>query len=132
MSHLMASSRNKTLVCEKMTEKNVNMNITDGDAFFAHEVSVNFNPMQFILDFKCVTPRVDPRSKETAVLNLRHNIVMLDAYHAKRFNELLGEVIKKYESEFGKIEVPKQIKIIEKRRKKEDGPEKTTAPSYLG
>jgi len=44
-----------------MVEKKVNFGIEDGDNFFAHEVSVNFNPTQFVLDFKCITPRVDPR-----------------------------------------------------------------------
>ena len=74
-------------------EKNVNMTITDGEAFFAHELSVNFNPMQFILDFKCVTPRVDPRSKESIVLNMKHNVIMVDPFHAKRIATQLATEI---------------------------------------
>ncbi|MCK4521521.1 MAG: DUF3467 domain-containing protein [Nanoarchaeota archaeon] len=116
-------------------KQKINMNIGDaGHDFFAHETSINFNPTQFILDFKCITPRVDPRAKESAVINLRHNIVMLDAYHAKRFQELFAKVIDDYEKEFGKIEKPKPMKIIEKKRakgKKESIKEKTT-PSYFG
>lgn len=122
-----------------MTEKNVNMNIVDGDAFFAHEVSVNFNPMQFIFDFKCVTPRVDPRSKENIVLNMKHNVIMIDPYHAKRINTLLGEMIKKYEKDFGKIDKPKQLVNYEKKNKSKKGKSKTTgtdgkteSPSYFG
>jgi hypothetical protein len=119
-----------------MEKQKINMNIGDASSdFFAHEASINFNPTQFIFDFKCITPRVDPRAKENAVINLKHNVVMLDVYHAKKFYELLGEIIKKYEKDFGNIEKPKALKIIEKRNKKEnnkiDG--KTTAtPSYLG
>ena len=118
-----------------MEEKKVKMNISDASGdFFAHEASINFNTTQVILDFKCVTPRIDPRMKDGAVLNLRHNIVMLDVYHAQKFYELLGEVIKKYEKEFGKIEIPKAVKIIEKKRKKSESKEAETdeSPSYLG
>lgn len=114
-------------------EKKVTLNISDhASDFFAHEVSINFNPMQFILDFKCVTPRVDPRGAEVAVINLKHNIVILDYYHAQHFYELLGEVIQKYEKEFGKIEDPKQIKIARKKFKKQPQTEGETTPSYLG
>ncbi len=117
-----------------MERQKINMNIGDlAPDFFAHEASINFNPMQFIFDFKCITPRVDPRSKESTVINLKHNIVMFDVYHTKKFYELLGEVIKSYEKEFGKIEKPKQLKIIEKRNKKpKKGGGKATTPSYLG
>ncbi len=117
-----------------MTEKKINMSIMEGDAFFAHETSINFSPTQFILDFKCVTPRVDQRSKDAPSISLKHNTIMADPYHAKRIYGLLGEMIKKYEKEFGKIEKPKPLKIIEKKRKKSaDKPiAKTESPSYLG
>lgn len=114
-------------------EKKVNVNINEGDAFFAHEVSMNFNPMQFSFDFKCITPRQDMRSSENAVIALKHNVVMVDPYHAKSIHELLGRVITDYEKKFGKIEKPKALKKIEKDAKKkikED--KKTTMPSYLG
>jgi hypothetical protein len=121
---------------EKQNEKQkINLNIGDAAPdFFAHEASINFNPTQFIFDFKCITPRVDPRSKENAVINLKHNIIMLDVYHAKKFQELLDEVIKKYEKEFGKIEKPKAIEIVEKKSKKQEKKDMSdvTAPSYLG
>jgi uncharacterized protein DUF3467 len=122
---------------EKEKQK-INMNISDlSSDFYAHEASINFNPTQFIFDFKCVTPRIDPRIKENTVLNLKHNIVMVDSYHAKRFHELLGEIIANYEKEFGKIEKPKQMQIIEnknKRSKKGSAKDKSTTvvPSYLG
>ena len=117
-----------------MENKKVNMTINDGIEFFAHEVSINFNPVQFIFDFKCVTPRVDPRAKENAMLMMRHNVIMTDAFHAKRIHELLGEVIKKYEENHGKIEMPKALKKIEKKKSKEKKKESSTKtiPSYLG
>ncbi len=36
-------------------KESINLAISDGDPFFAHEVSINFNPMQFILDFRCIS-----------------------------------------------------------------------------
>jgi len=118
-----------------MEKQKINMSISDlAPDFFAHESSINFNPTQFILDFKCITPRVDPRIKECTVISLKHDIVIMDAYHAKKLYELLGEVIKKYEKEFGRIEAPKQIKLLEKKNKKEKKSEgeEAIAPSYLG
>ena len=53
-------------------QKKINISINEGMEFFAHELSVNFNPTQFIFDFKCITPRVDPRSKEVPHLNIKH------------------------------------------------------------
>jgi hypothetical protein len=119
-----------------MEEKRVNLSITDGNEFFAHEVSINFNPMQFILDFKCITPRVDPRSREGPTLALKHNVIMTDAYHAKNIAELLNDMIRKYEKEFGKIEKPKAIEMFEKKAKKEGlanaEQARTSIPAYLG
>lgn len=118
-------------------DKKVNMTIKDGEAFFAHEVSINFNPMNFILDFKNVTPRVDPRSKESLVLHMAHNVVIVDPYHTKKILELLAKVVGDYETEFGKIETPKALKKYEAKAKK-TGKEKptkkakTTTPSYFG
>ena len=116
-----------------MTEEGINIHINEGDSFFAHEMSINFNPTQFILDFKCVTPRIDPRSQSKASINLKHNVIMVEPYHAKKILELLGDVVKKYEAEFGKIEKPKPIQIFEKKHKKKEGRDDITKiPSYLG
>ena len=115
-------------------EKNVNISVDEGDAFFCHELSVNFNPMQFILDFKSVTPRVDLRSKSSPVINIKHNVVMVDPYHAKNMLTLLTKVIGDYEKEFGEIKKPKAIEIAEKKMKtKVDDDKKTiSAPTYFG
>ena len=116
-------------------EDKINMNINEGSEFYAHELSINFNPLQFVFDFKSVTPRIDPRSKDRASIVLKHNVVLVDPFHAKRIQELLSEVLKKYEKEFGKIEKPKALKMLEKKKKKgvkeEKVEEKTIAPSYI-
>jgi hypothetical protein len=116
-------------------QQKINLNINDGDVFYAHELSINFNPLQFVFDFKSVTPRVDPRSKDRASIVLKHNVVLVDPFHAKRVHELLGNVIKKYEKEFGKIQKPKPLQIVEKKNKSEakklKNPEKIEAPSYI-
>ncbi|MBW2981821.1 DUF3467 domain-containing protein [Candidatus Woesearchaeota archaeon] len=114
--------------------KKINLGINDGQEFFAHEVSLNFNPTQFIFDFKCVTPRVDPRSKDTPYLSIKHNIVMVDAHHAKKIHELLGKVINDYEKKLGKIEMPKALKKAQKdsKKSKDDKTTKEAAPNYLG
>jgi hypothetical protein len=118
-------------------KKRINVSISDGPDFFAHEVSVNYNPTQFTLDFKSITPRIDPRIQDGATISLKHNAVMLDIYHAKKFHELLGKMILSYEKEFGKIEKPKAIAKAEKKNKQkgkfiEEKIPKVAVPSYLG
>jgi len=117
-----------------MSDKKVNVSVNDGMDFFANEASVTFNTMQFILDFKSITPRMDMRSKDAPVLSVKHNVVLVDPYHAKSFHKLLGDVIKNYESKFGKITKPKALAQAEKdSKKKTQSPQKTSnIPNYLG
>jgi len=118
-----------------MVEKKLNLSINEGDVFFAHEVALNFNPTQFIFDFKSITPRVDPRSQQNPVVSIKHNIVLVDPYHLKKIYELMGRVIKKYEDEFGKVEKPKAIEKFEKKRKsmvKDELATKPFTPDYFG
>lgn len=118
-----------------MSEKQkVNIGINDGTEFFAHETSVNFNPAQFILDFRSITPRIDPRAKEVPFISLRHNVVMVDPWHAKEILRILENSIKKYEEQFGKIDRPKAVKKYLKQQKKQEKKptQKTDTPSYLG
>jgi hypothetical protein len=111
----------------------VNMNIVDGQAFFAHETSINFTPSQIMLDFKSVTPRTDPRNKTAATFVLVHNVVMLDPFHAKQIHKILGEALKKYEDEFGKIGKPKAMEKAEKQNKKREAQTaKAEVPVYMG
>jgi len=114
--------------------KKINLGINDGVEFFAHEMSINFNPMQFIFDFKCITPRNDPRSKETPYIHIKHNVVMVNAHHAKQIHELLGKLIGDFEKKFGKIELPKSVKKARKESKKvkDDKSTEQAVPNYLG
>ena len=118
-------------------QKNISVSVNEGDAFYCHELSLNYSPLQFTFDFKCITPRVDMRSKETPSLNIRHNVVMLDPWHAKKMLNLLSKVVEDFEKDFGKIEKPKPLQKLEKNAKKsksKKGAEKKTiaAPTYFG
>jgi hypothetical protein len=116
------------------TEKKVSMNIQEGIDFYAHETSVNFSPTQVVLDFKSITPRVDPRMGADPIVVLRHNVVLIEPLHAKKLAELLTDVVKKYETNFGKIEKSKaQVKHEKKlkRQTKTKSP-KISAPAYFG
>lgn len=117
-----------------MKDAKVNFNIDNGSDFFAHEVSVSYNPTLFILDFKSITPRIDARSNEEQVISLRHNIVMIEAYHAKAFAEFLNRRILDYERQFGKIEEPKAIKLAKKKdREQKKAPKaQPESPAYFG
>lgn len=109
--------------------------VSDGDPFFAHELTVNFTPTQFMLDFKCITPRSDPRSKDGASFFLKHNVIMVEPWHAKRISEVLGAVVKKYEEEFGAIAKPKALDKAEKKQKSIMAAQKNIkqeTPNYFG
>ncbi len=75
-----------------MEAKKINLSISEGKAFFSHEASINFSPAQFIFDFRCITPRIDPRSTEAPNINIEHNVIMVDPFHAKKVHELLGKM----------------------------------------
>ena len=113
-------------------EQKINMSIEDGESFFCHEVSINFNPTQFILDFKNITPRIDPRNVSGPTIVMKHNVVVTDPFHTKKVYELLGGMLKKYENEFGKIKEPDAYKNLKKRMKKEEGRAVKDAPAYFG
>jgi (p)ppGpp synthase/HD superfamily hydrolase len=111
----------------------INMSIQDGQTFFAHETSINFTPSQLTLDFKSITPRTDPRNKTNPTFVLLHNVVMLDPYHAKQVHKILGEAVKKYEADFGKIDKPKAVSKAEKKYKTmEKTATAAEVPTYMG
>jgi hypothetical protein len=115
------------------TEHKVNLSINEGEAFFSNEMSVNYNPLHFIMDFKLLTPRMDPRSPNAPSLHLKHNVVLVDPYHMKKIMELLQQALNDYEKEFGKIKVPKAVEIAQKKQGGEViGSTSEGAPSYFG
>ena len=115
-------------------QESINVSIADGEPFFAHEVTVNFTPTQFTFDFKCITPRNDMRAKTGASFLLKHNVVMVDVWHAKAFLDVLQNVLSKYEETFGKIKKPAALEKAEKTQKElnKKAPVKGESPSYLG
>lgn len=117
-----------------MAQERISINISEGEPFFAHEATVNFTPTQMTMDFKCITPRTDPRSKKPSFL-LKHNVVMIDPWHAKALLGVLNTVITKYEKEFGKIQKPKALAKAEKKQKefmKKAGASVPDVPTYMG
>ncbi len=115
-------------------KETINIAISDGEPFFAHEMTANFTPTQFSFDFKCITPRTDPRSKKPSFL-LKHNVIMVDPWHAKLLVSVMNNVLKKYEEEYGGIKKPKPVEVAEKKQKKAIAAAKDTAPetpTYLG
>ena len=117
-----------------MDENQTTLSIADGQPFFAHEASVNFSPTQFTMDFKCVTPRTDPRSKSKLAFQLLHNVVMLDPWHMKQLLQVMTTMIGKYEEEYGNVKKPKSIEIAEKKQKDmaKVPSEDTNIPTYFG
>ena len=116
-----------------MTQEPVNINIHEGDPFFAHEVTVNFTPTQMSMDFKCITPRSDPRGKKPS-FQLKHNVVMVDPWHAKALIDVLSNVVGKFETEFGKIQKPKALAKAEKKQAElaKQGETAAEIPNYMG
>ena len=116
-----------------MSQDQVNINIHEGDPFFAHEVTVNFTPTQMSMDFKCITPRSDPRGKKPS-FQLKPNVVMVDPWHAKALISVLSNVIGKYETEFGKISKPKALAKAEKKQQElaKSGEPAPEIPNYMG
>lgn len=112
----------------------INMTVNDGGAMYAHEMSVNFSPTQFILDFKMITPRNDPRGKGRPSFLMQHNVIMVEPWHAKKMIEVLEATVKKYEDEYGKLTKPKALAKAEKKQKKlaEVGETTKETPNYLG
>ena len=115
-------------------EQKANINIDDGEAFYSNETSISHNPMQFILDFKQITPRIDLRSQQMPQFKMKHNVILLDPIQAKQVSEMLTKAVKEFESKFGKIDIEKAMKKMQKTNKK-NKQEHTIAPetpSYFG
>ena len=115
-------------------DKQVSLNINDGDSFYANEISMNFNPTNVFIDFKSITPRIDPRSQNAPTFNMKHNVIILEPYSFKQMAGLMNDIVAKYEKEFGKIEKSKILEKMEKKSKKQENESKKVAsiPAYLG
>ncbi len=113
-------------------EQKINVNVDDGEAFYSNEASISHNPMQFVLDFKQITPRIDMRQQPQ--FKLKHDVVLLDPIHAKQFSEMLNQAVKEYEEKNGKIDLKKAMKKMQKKasKKKKKKAKVTESPSYFG
>lgn len=97
-------------------KKKININVDHSEpSFFSDSVTVSHNPQKFIFDFTQTTPRfdliVDQRQQS---FTIKHKTIMLDPVVAKSLMEVLKENIKRFEKNFGKINVPKMKKRLPK------------------
>ena len=117
---------------EKNT-KQVNVRVKDGEQFLAHETTINFNPTEFVFDFKCITPIQELNQSS---LFIKHNIVMMTPWHVKSFIDAMRRIMGDYEKRFGEIKKPVEIQKAEKLIKKQKKESTTTNPvvdsSYFG
>ncbi|MBI5391785.1 DUF3467 domain-containing protein [Candidatus Woesearchaeota archaeon] len=109
----------------------LNVRIKDSDQFFAQETTINYNPVEFVIDFKCVTPIQE--FNQNSVL-MRHNIVMMTPFHVKSFLEALTRLVTDYEKKFGTIKRPAELEKAEKIMKKQEKENVTTTnpENYFG
>lgn len=114
-------------------QKQLNMGINHGDAFFCDSMTIADNPTKFVLDFKQNTPRFDPvnleQNEQRVSMILKHNVVVIDAELAKVLYSMIGDRIKRHEEMFGKIKEVKKQKIKDK---KGFSSAETIKPSYFG
>lgn len=110
--------------------KQINVRVKDGEPFFAHETTVNFNPTEFILDFKCITPIQELNQQS---LFIKHDIIIMSPWHVKSLLAAMERVTKDYEKKFGEIKKPAEIEKAEKLMKKQQKePVSTPVETYFG
>ena len=97
-------------------QKQVNVRVKDADPFLAHETTINYNPTEFVLDFKCITPI---QELNQASLFIQHNVVLLTPWHMKSLLVAMEKVVKDYEKKFSEIKKPSEIEKAEKILKKQ-------------
>ncbi|MBU5574971.1 MAG: DUF3467 domain-containing protein [Candidatus Aenigmatarchaeota archaeon] len=84
-------------------------------AFFADRIVISHGINKFVLDFTQSIPRFDQVGSELKqTIVIKHKTIIMDPAVAKNLLFVLEENIKKYEKNFGKIE------IINKNKKKEN------------
>ncbi len=116
-----------------MDEPSIAFNINDGRTFFADEISITNNPLKIIIDFKNTAPRIDVRAEQGLPVVLEHNAVMMDPFLCKTFHKILGEHLKVYEKQFGKITEPSQLKKAKKAEQQQAISHATAKkPGYFG
>ena len=112
-------------------QKQVNVRVKDGDPFLAHETTINYNPTEFVFDFKCITPLQELNQPSMLI---KHEIVLLSPWHAKALLAAIDRVIKDYEKKFGEIKKPAELEKAEKMMKKQqkESTNTTQVENYFG
>ncbi len=97
---------------EKTTVQKLDVSIDHSEpGFFSDSITVSHNPHKFVFDFTQTIPRFDSILNERKQsLTIKHKTIIMDPVVAKDFLRVLKENIKKFEKNFGKIEVKKPVK----------------------
>ena len=94
----------------------IQVNVEDGETFFADEVSVIHNPVRIVIDFKSITPRIDVKPSQIR-LRMKHNTIVLDPQLAKDFLKALTTNIANFEKRFGIIKKLKSVELAQQEAK---------------
>ncbi len=88
-----------------------------GPAFFSDAATIRFNEAKFALDFKQTSPRTDelPDGPHDSIV-IHHNVIVVDPLMAKNLVDVMDNLVKKYEKQFGKIKTFGKKKGIKKRQ----------------
>ena len=78
-----------------------------GKSKYVDEVTINHSPIEFVLDFKKMTPRFTRNNDNTTNTNLvvEHTPLVMTPYFAKILLITLKTQVNKYEEKVGKIEI---------------------------
>ena len=114
-SNLAGPTNNK--MAKEETKQQLNVRVKDGEQFYSNEVSINFNPNEIILDFKCITHLNELGNHRSLLLS--HNPIILNPFYAKSFLLMLNKAIQEYETRFGEIKKSESMKKAEKLVKKD-------------
>lgn len=105
--------------------------MSDDSVFFSNGIAIHHNNKYFFFEFKQSSPRlVQEKSKTGVQITTKSETVMIDAYFAKVFLNLLKENLSKYEKKYGKI----KLAVPKKKKKKETVATTAVTPAtkYIG
>lgn len=112
----------------------------DNSPMLSNTQTISHSPDKFVIDFKSIVSQFGPNNEPT--LTIQHKVVTMDPYMAKTFAKIMNENVKKYEEQFGIIEVPESVKKMQEMqnnfkqdmdlRKNIDTSNNFDRPSYMG
>ncbi len=110
----------------------INVEVQNGQDFYADQVSVSHNPLKFILDFTRTTPRIDGNATSQPRLVMSHNVLLIDPYLLIEFVDVMKDNIAKYEKRYGKITKPAPLKRVDEEMKKAGKKDTISRQEYFG